>query len=61
MTWRQRPLNDQIQSADPEIARLFVSEDADGLLGLRSADLVFPLIAAVQQLSAKVEELSAKT
>lgn len=48
----------QIQAVDPDLAKFFVTADEDGMLGLRSADLVFPLIAAVQQLSAKVDELS---
>ena len=46
-----------VQNADPEIAKYFVTEDANGMLGLRPADLVFPLIAAVQHLSQEVETL----
>lgn len=49
-----------VQRVDSEIAKFFVSEDDTGMLGLKPADLVFPLIAAVQILSAKVEELSNK-
>lgn len=49
-----------VQHADSEIAKFFVSEGDDGMLNLRPADLVFPLIAAVQELSAKVDELTAK-
>lgn len=49
-----------VQEADAEVAKFFVSEDEDGMLNLRPADLVFPLIAAVQELSTKVEQLSAK-
>lgn len=48
----------EVLAADPDVAALFVSEDADGMLSLRPADLVFPLIVAVQQLSAKVDALS---
>ena len=49
-----------IQGVDPQLAKLFVHEDAGGMLSIRPADLVFPLIATVQQLSARVEELEAK-
>lgn len=49
-----------IQGADPQLAKLFVQEGEDGMLSIRPADLVFPLIAAVQQLSARVDELEAK-
>lgn len=47
-----------VQEADAEVAKFFVSEDENGMLNLRPADLVFPLIAAVQELSAKVEALT---
>lgn len=50
----------QVQAADPDIAKLFVTEDEEGMLSLRPADLVFPLIVAVQQLSAKVDMLNAR-
>lgn len=49
-----------VQKADPEIAKFFVNEDEVGMLGLKPADLVFPLIATVQKLMDKVEELSKK-
>lgn len=49
----------QVQQADPELAKFFVGEDEGGMLNLTPADLVFPLIAAVQQLSARVAELEA--
>ena len=48
-----------VQSVDPEIAKYFVSEDSDGMLSLKPADLVFPLIIAVQKLTARVNELEA--
>lgn len=48
-----------VQSVDPEIAEYFVSEDSDGMLSLKPADLVFPLIIAVQKLTARVNELEA--
>lgn len=47
-------------SADSEIARFFVEQDKKGFYGLRPADFVFPLIAAVQVLSRKVAELEGK-
>lgn len=50
----------EVRDACPELAYLFVHEDEDGMLSIRPADLVFPLIAAVQQLSARVDELTAK-
>lgn len=46
-----------VQTADPELAKFFVTEDETGMPGLKSADLVFPPIAAVQYLSQEVEEL----
>lgn len=49
-----------VQMANAELSDYFVSEDADGMLGIRPADLVFPLIAAVQKLSERVAELEAK-
>ena len=48
----------EVQDACPELAYLFVHEEEDGMLSIRPADLVFPLIVAVQQLSARVDELS---
>lgn len=48
----------EVRDACPELAYLFVHKDGDGMLSIRPADLVFPLIAAVQQLSARVDELS---
>lgn len=49
-----------VQCADKELAEFFVDEDENGMLGLKPADLVFPLIVAVQKLSARVAELEAK-
>lgn len=46
--------------ADPEIARFFVEQSENGFYSLRPADFVFPLIAAVQKLSAKVAILEGK-
>lgn len=46
-----------VQSADSELSEYFVFENAEGMLGIKPADLVFPLIAAVQKLSAEVEAL----
>ena len=47
-------------SANPEIARFFVEQDKKGFFSLRPADFVFPLIAAVQELSRKVTVLEGK-
>lgn len=47
-------------SADPGIAQFFVEEDEKGFFSLRPADFVFPLIAAVQELSRKVTILEGK-
>ena len=47
----------QVQAADPEVAKYLVSEAEDGFLSVKVADLVFPLIAAVQKLAAEVEAL----
>lgn len=47
-------------AANPEIAEFFVDTDEEGMLNMRPADLVFPLIAAVQKLSQRVAELEAK-
>ena len=49
-----------VQKADAELSKFFVDEDEEGMLGLTPADLVFPLIAAVQQLSKRVQELENK-
>lgn len=49
-----------VQNVDSELAKFFVGKDDDGMLNLRPADLVFPLIAAVQELSAKVDALTNK-
>ena len=49
-----------VQRADPEIAKFFVTEDEDGMLGLTPADLVFPLIEAFKAQSKRIAELEAK-
>lgn len=46
-----------VQWADAEIAKFFVNEEEDGMLSLAPADFVFPLIAAVQRLTKRVEDL----
>lgn len=43
-----------VQIANPELAEFFVDTDDNDMLCLRPADLVFPLIAAVQRLSQRV-------
>lgn len=47
----------QIEKLSPELAKRLVTKDADGMLGVKTSDLVFPLIVAVQALSARVAEL----
>lgn len=49
-----------VQQADADLAKFFVEEDEEGMLGMTPADLVFPLIAAVQYLSKRVAELESK-
>ena len=49
-----------VVAADPTIANGCVEMDENGFYGLRAADLVFPLIAAVQALTKRVEELEGK-
>lgn len=44
-------------AADPGIAAFFVEQSESGFYSLRPADFVFPLIAAVQHLSARVAML----
>lgn len=47
----------QLEKLSPELAQRLVTKDADGMLGVKTSDLVFPLIVAVQALSARVAEL----
>lgn len=47
----------EVTEADPELAKYFVRQDEKGYYSVKAADLVFPLIAAVQKLAAEVEEL----
>lgn len=49
-----------VVAADPEIAKGCIEQDEKGFYSLRAADLVFPLIAAVQALTRRVEELEGK-
>lgn len=44
-------------AVDPGIAAFFVEQSESGFYSLRTADLVFPLIAAVQELSRKIAML----
>ena len=46
-----------VVAADPTIAQGCIEQDEKGFYSLRAADLVFPLIAAVQALTKRVEEL----
>ena len=52
----------QLKKADEQIADFFIEEDGseDRYLSVKPADLVFPLIAAVQELRAEIEELKQK-
>lgn len=50
----------QLLAAQPEIAGYIVDQDAEGYYGVKIADLVFPLIAAVQKLSRDVKALQEK-
>lgn len=45
---------------DDNLAKFFVSTGPEGFLAVKAADLVFPLIAAVQALSKRVAELEGK-
>ena len=47
----------QIEKLSPELAKRLVTKDENGMLGVKTSDLVFPLIVAVQALSARVAEL----
>lgn len=49
-----------VVAADPTIAQGCIEQDEKGFYSLRAADLVFPLIAAVQVLTKRVEELEGK-
>lgn len=44
----------------PELEGVLVDRDEDGYYGVKTSDLVFPLIVAVQHLAKKVAELSDK-
>lgn len=41
----------------PDLAQVLVDEGEDGYYGVKTSDLVFPLIVAVQELTKQVEEL----
>lgn len=47
-------------AVDPGIAQFFVEQSENGFYSIRPADLVFPLIAAVQVLAKRVEDLEGK-
>ena len=48
-----------VQSADSELAKFFVEEDESGMLGMTPGNLVFALIATVQDLQRQINELKA--
>ena len=45
----------QLIDTDPELAQYFTDVDKDGYFSLRVADLIFPAIAAIQELQAQVQ------
>ena len=47
----------QLVAANPDFAKYFVEQGEDGYYGVKTSDLVFPLIAAVQKLSKEIEQL----
>lgn len=47
----------EMLAASPEIANYLVKKNESGYYGVKTADLVFPLIVAVQRLTARVAEL----
>lgn len=47
-------------AADADISKYFIEVDNKGFYSIRPADLVFPLIAAVQALTKRVDELEGK-
>ena len=49
-----------IIKASPEMAKYLVEQDDEGYYGVKTSDLVFPLIATVQKLTKEIEELKAK-
>ena len=49
-----------IIAASPEMAEYLVEQDENGYYGVKTYDLVFTLIAAVQKLTKEVEELKAQ-
>lgn len=52
-------LAQEVQSANAELAKFFVEEDENGMLGMTPSNLVFALIAAVQEQQRKINELKA--
>lgn len=42
---------------NPDLAKYFVRQDENGYYSVKTADLVFPLIVAVQQLAKEIEQL----
>lgn len=49
----------EVQAVDADLAEFFVNEDEDGMLSIAPADLVFALIAMVQELKKEVDDLKA--
>lgn len=49
-----------IIEVSPEMSKFIVEQDEDGYYGVKTSDLVFPLIATVQKLTKEIEELKSK-
>lgn len=49
-----------IINASPEMAKYLVEQDEEGYYGVKTSDLVFPLVATVQKLTKEIEELKAR-
>ena len=47
----------EVVKKNPNLAKYLVRQDENGYYSVKTADLVFPLIAAVQSLSAKIAQL----
>lgn len=50
----------EVQGVNPDIAKFFVKEDENGMLGLTPADLVFAAIGALQVANKRIEALEYK-
>lgn len=46
----------QVEALSPELAKRLVTKDENGMLGVKTSDLVFPLIVAVQELTKQLKK-----